>query len=51
MAIDKTIRIQDLPSKTVMEPEFLFVVNDYDNITHKVTYQDFVSGITDFGQI
>lgn len=46
MAIDKSIRIQDLPESDFLNNDNLIIVNDSDNITRSVTFEDFIGSIT-----
>ncbi len=48
MAIDKTIRIQDLPASDFLNYDNLFVINDSDNITRKITFENLLESITEF---
>ena len=47
MSIDKTIRIQDLPGSDFLNQDNLFVINDSDNITRNVTFENLLESITD----
>ena len=48
MAIDKTIRIQDLPPSILLNNDNLVIINDSDNITRSITFEDFIGSITGF---
>ncbi len=48
MAIDKTIRIQDLPPSNLLNNDNLIIINDSDNITRSITFEDFVGSINGF---
>ena len=48
MSIDKTIRIQDLPASSFLESDNLIIINDNDNITRSVTFDNFVASISEF---
>ena len=47
MAIDKTIRIQDLPVSDFLNSDNLIIVNDSDNITRSVTFENLIGSITE----
>ena len=47
MAIDKTIRIQDLPVSDFLNSDNLIIVNDSDNITRSVTFENLLDSITE----
>ena len=51
MSIDKTIRIQDLPSTSRISADNLIIINDDDNITKSTTFSNFVSSIEGFDSI
>ena len=46
MAIDKTIRIQDLPISDFLNSDNLVIINDSDNITRSITFENLVDSIT-----
>jgi len=46
MAIDKTIRIQDLPVSDFLNNDNLVIINDSDNITRSITFENLVDSIT-----
>ena len=47
MAIDKTIRIEELPVLEIAEPNSLFVVNDAFNITKSIRFDKLLGNITE----
>ena len=47
MAIDKTIRIQDLPASDFLNSDNLLIINDSDNITRSVTFENLLGSITE----
>ena len=46
MAIDKTIRIQDLPVSDFLNNDNLIIINDSDNITRSITFENFIASIS-----
>ena len=47
MSIDKTIRIEELPVLEIAEPNNLFVVNDSNNITKAIRFDQLLGNITE----
>lgn len=48
MAIDQTIRIQDLPVADFLRDDNLIIINDSEDITKSITFENFIGSINEF---